>query len=227
MPQEKPNLSHILDGLTPISYIANIFKNNGHSVDIMRIIIKAGPCQNVTVDSNLTTVQNFTIVYAGMKTIEISVWGEMTSTRAPLLVQATNNNAVLLARRLKITRYGVISLRAKNSSSFPLNPPVESATNMKSWFDTVKDDVLPQLLKGQPVTNYRDLVYEGNMKVNTVVELANETEGGDYWIRGFLQIYKTYQKLYYIGYSDCFTKIDVDPGVTYDCHFCEKKLSPA
>ncbi|GAA0170708.1 hypothetical protein LIER_24908 [Lithospermum erythrorhizon] len=79
------------------------------------------------------------------------------------------------------------------------------------------------LLKGQPLTNYRDLVYEGNMKVNSVAKLANETEGGDYWIRGFFQIYKTYQKLYYIGCSNCFTKIDVDLGVIYDCHFYEEK----
>ncbi|GAA0179758.1 hypothetical protein LIER_30014 [Lithospermum erythrorhizon] len=116
----------------------------------------------------------------------------MTSTIGPLLVQAANNNWVFLARRLKITRYGVISLRSKNGSSFALNPPVKAATNMKSWFDTVRDD--------------------------------NETEGGDYWIRGLLQLYEADQRLYYIGCNNCFTKIDVDPGVTYDCHFCEKKV---
>ncbi|GAA0158501.1 hypothetical protein LIER_15509 [Lithospermum erythrorhizon] len=115
-----------------------------------------------------------------LEAIEISVWGEMTSTIAPLLVEAANKNAVLLARRLKITRYGVVSLRAKNSTSFALNPPVESASNMKSWFDTVRNDVLSQLQETKSISKYKELVYDGSMKIHTTSELQNETEIGDY-----------------------------------------------
>ncbi|GAA0154105.1 hypothetical protein LIER_12186 [Lithospermum erythrorhizon] len=95
---------------------------------------------------------------------------------------------------------------------------------MKSWFDTVRNDVLLQLQETKSISKYKELVYDGSMKIHTISELRNETEVGDYWIRGFLQIYETDQKLYYIGCSNCFSKIDVDPGITYDCHFCEKKV---
>ncbi|GAA0164428.1 hypothetical protein LIER_20068 [Lithospermum erythrorhizon] len=169
----------------------------------MNIIIKVEPCQTVTVESKLTTVQNFIVVDADLKPVEISVWGKMTSTMGPLLVQAVNNNSVLLARRLKITRYGVISLLAKNGSLFALNPPVEAATNMKSWFDTVRDDVLSLLFEGQPMSNYCDLIYDGSMKANTVADLQNETQGSDYWIRGLLQLYEADQRLYYTGFVSC------------------------
>ncbi|GAA0147618.1 hypothetical protein LIER_07274 [Lithospermum erythrorhizon] len=199
MPQEKPNLYHILDGVAPISQIANSLKNGEQSVDIMAVVIKADPCQDVTVDSNIATVQNFKIVDTDLQAIKMSVWREIIFTIAPLLVEAANNNTILLSRRLKITRYGVLSLRSKIGTLFAINLPVESAMHMKSWFNTVRDDVLPQLLEGKSISKYRDLVYDGSMKIHTVSELQNETEVGDYWIRGFLQIYDSDQKLYYIG----------------------------
>ncbi|GAA0174728.1 hypothetical protein LIER_28061 [Lithospermum erythrorhizon] len=54
--------------------------------------------------------------------------------------------------------------------------------------------------------------------------MQNPSESGDYWVRGFLQLSEQNQKLYYIGCSNCFSKINVEAGICYTCALCNKEV---
>ncbi|GAA0167262.1 DNA helicase [Lithospermum erythrorhizon] len=147
--QAMPNMKYFLDNLTLLGLIHDSLINDGQSVDIMHIIIKAEESRNVNTDNEQTTFQNFKIVDADKKPIQLTMWGELTSTIGPYLMEASRNYEVVVAKRLKVTRsrYGVITVRGKNSSSFAVDPPIEAASGLKSWFDSMREIELPQLLE--------------------------------------------------------------------------------
>ncbi|GAA0156521.1 hypothetical protein LIER_38284 [Lithospermum erythrorhizon] len=224
--QVMPNMRYFLDGLTPLGLIHDSLISEDQTVDLMSIMLKSEDFRHVNIDNEQTTVQNFKIVDAEMKPVQLTLWGELTSSVGPSLVAASRNHNIVVAKRLKITRtrYGVTSVRAKNSSSFAVDPPVEGATYLKSWFDTVRDAELPQLLEDKSILTYRDMVRAGSIRTYTVAEIQNSTECRDYWIRGLLQLHEEDQKLFYVGCSNCFSKINISDGVQYTCLLCKKEV---
>ncbi|GAA0164113.1 hypothetical protein LIER_19826 [Lithospermum erythrorhizon] len=63
------------------------------------------------------------------------------------------------------------------------------------------------------------------MEVYTVAEIDNLLESGDYWVKGFLQLSEEHQKLFYVGCSNCHSKINIeDIGIHYECHVCNKNV---
>ncbi|GAA0164741.1 hypothetical protein LIER_20302 [Lithospermum erythrorhizon] len=68
------------------------------------------------------------------------------------------------------------------------------------------------------------MVYAGSIAMSNITEIQNTTECRDYWIRGFLQIYKEDQKLFYVGCSNYFSKINISDGIHYTCLLCKKEV---
>ncbi|KAG9153694.1 hypothetical protein Leryth_005824 [Lithospermum erythrorhizon] len=88
----------------------------------------------VVVNGRLKKIQRFTFVDMEKITICITLWEEMTYTQGPILMEAQNSKAVVVAKRLGFSTYNGTSLAAKKCSSFTINPPIEAALNFKSWY---------------------------------------------------------------------------------------------
>ncbi|GAA0158119.1 hypothetical protein LIER_15225 [Lithospermum erythrorhizon] len=185
-----PNLGHFLDNLTPISVIFSNRRPNINNFKIMGAVIAFEDPTNVIVDGKLKKIQRFTFVDMEMIPICITLWEEMTDIQGPLLMEAMNSRAVVVAKRLSLTTYN-----AKNSSSFTINPPIEAALNFKSWAESRTDTQIQSMLVDQIISRSKQRLNEGNEIIHTVADLQNMTKPGDYWIRRFLQIYEDEQKL--------------------------------
>ncbi|GAA0159641.1 hypothetical protein LIER_16367 [Lithospermum erythrorhizon] len=181
---------------------------------------------NIVVDGKLKKIQRFTFVDMEMIPICITLWEEMTDIQGPVLMEAMNSRAAVVAKRLSFTKYNGISLASKNSSSFIINPPIEEALNLKSWIESKTDEEIQAMLVDQTVTQSKQRVDEGSEPIYTVAELQNITKPGDYWMRGFLQIHEEEQKLYYLACSNCFSKISAHKeGISYECYNCNKEVT--
>ncbi|GAA0174729.1 hypothetical protein LIER_28062 [Lithospermum erythrorhizon] len=127
----------------------------------MGIVINAEDSKTINTEFGQSTVQTFTFIDFEehdntpiKRKIDVILWGAMILAIGPTLVEAANTNAVVVAKRLKATRYKVVSLRSKNSSSFAVNPPIEAARNLKTWCDSMRETELTHMLQDVPIVNY-------------------------------------------------------------------------
>ncbi|GAA0166345.1 hypothetical protein LIER_21520 [Lithospermum erythrorhizon] len=146
----------------------------------MGIMLKSKDSRHVNIDNEQTIVQNFEMA------IQLTLWGELTSSVAPSLTAASKNHNVVMLK--------------------------------------VRDAELPQLLDDESILTYRDTVCAGSIRTYSVVEIRNSTECRDYWISGFLQLHEEDQKLFYVGCSNCFLKINISDGIQYTCLLCKKEV---
>ncbi|GAA0167038.1 hypothetical protein LIER_22062 [Lithospermum erythrorhizon] len=154
----------------------------------MGAVIASEDAMNVVVDGKLKRIQRFTFVDMEMAPICITLWEEMTDSQGLVLMEAANSRAMVVAKRLSFTTYNGVSLAAKNSSSFTINPPIEAALNFKTWVESRTDIEIQSMLVHQTISRSKQHVNEGDETIPTVAELQNMRKPGDYWIKGFLQI---------------------------------------
>ncbi|GAA0139218.1 hypothetical protein LIER_35048 [Lithospermum erythrorhizon] len=92
-------------------------------------------------------------------------------------------------------------------------------------FDSLPESELQKIMSNQSIVISKELVCKGSIEVYTVAEIDNLLESGDYWVKGFLQLSEEHQKLFYVGCSNCHSKIDIeDIGIHYECHVCNKNV---
>ncbi|GAA0149999.1 hypothetical protein LIER_09034 [Lithospermum erythrorhizon] len=220
-----PNLRYFFDRLTSFSLIAKHSTTKLSSVDIMGVVLAFENPTIVSTQEGPKHVQRFTFVDKEKIPISVSVWEEMSILQGPVLTEAAKTLSVVVEKRLGISSYKGVSLFAKNSSSFTVNPPLEPAIDLKSWINTKTKLKLEELLVDQSIMISKELVESGDKKIYTVSELENITKRDDYWVKGFLDISNEDQKFYYIGCSNCNSKTSTDEeDIEYFCNICQKKV---
>ncbi|GAA0173221.1 hypothetical protein LIER_26880 [Lithospermum erythrorhizon] len=160
IPDAVPNLSNFLNNLTPISVIFSNQRPKTNNFEIMGAVIAYEDPTNVVADGKLKKIQRFTFVDMEMILICITLWDEMTDSQGPLLMEASNSKAVVVAKRLGFSTYNGTSLVARNSTSFTINPPIEAALNFKSWVESRTDAELRSMLVDQSLSRSKQRVDE-------------------------------------------------------------------
>ncbi|GAA0150645.1 hypothetical protein LIER_09538 [Lithospermum erythrorhizon] len=132
VPEARPNLRYFLDSLRPFSLIPEAKKAESKTIDIMGIIIHAFESKQINYGQD--NVQHFTFVDIEKIPICVSLWNEMITSESQTLLEAARNHSVVVAKRLAIKSYDILSLASKNSTSFTIDPPIEAVANLKCWF---------------------------------------------------------------------------------------------
>ncbi|GAA0171895.1 hypothetical protein LIER_25828 [Lithospermum erythrorhizon] len=115
-------------------------------------------------------------------------------------------------------------LASTNTTSFTIDPPIEEAITLKSWFDSVRDVQLPKMLAGCTTAFSKDLIDKNIDKTYLVGDKSNN-KFGDFWTRAFLQPTQGDQRLHYIGCPHCFTGVNSHAAeVEYYCLNCKKDV---
>ncbi|GAA0144942.1 hypothetical protein LIER_05257 [Lithospermum erythrorhizon] len=83
--------------------------------------------------------------------MKVSLWDEMLFVMRPTLETTAINFSVVVAKRLTVKNYGGVSLSAKNSSSFTIDPPIEDVAELKSWFDSLPESELQKITSNQSI----------------------------------------------------------------------------
>ncbi|GAA0157362.1 hypothetical protein LIER_14646 [Lithospermum erythrorhizon] len=92
---------------------------------------------------------------------------------------------LILVNVLSINR---IAHSSRNISSFTVNPPLEAAAHLKTWFDSVREVELPNLLTDYSIAFAKDLVDRKLVPVHAVQNIISTKECGDYWTRSYMRI---------------------------------------
>ncbi|GAA0157948.1 hypothetical protein LIER_38551 [Lithospermum erythrorhizon] len=205
----EPNLSCLLSNLTSFREIATN-AGNLNNMDIMGVILVYANPTTVITDHGLKNIQRFTFVDMERIPISVTLWGEMKEIMSPILEEAANTLSVVVVRRLSPSKSKFkligLSLSAKNSSSFTINPPLELVFNLKSWIDSKTRQELEEFLVDQTITLLRNQLTQGSKKILTLAEIKTAEKNGDYWVKGLLQIATEEQKFFYLGCNNCSAK---------------------
>ncbi|GAA0141444.1 hypothetical protein LIER_35396 [Lithospermum erythrorhizon] len=114
------------------------------------------------------------------------------------LISLKNTLSVLTTLCPTTKSYDVgATLASTNTTSFTIDPPIEEAITLKSWFDSVRDVQLPKMLAGCTAAFSKDLTDKNIDKMYL-----------DFWTRAFLQPTQGDLRLHYIGCPHYFTGVN-------------------
>ncbi|GAA0167299.1 hypothetical protein LIER_40349 [Lithospermum erythrorhizon] len=107
-------------------------------------------------------------------------------------------------------------------------PEIESPALIKAA-NTLSVVIAKRLNMGthndQSATISKEIITGGDKKIVTIAQINSIARHGDYWIRGLLHISEENQRLFYIGCSNCNSKIsDNEEGIKYTCYVCQKEV---
>ncbi|KAG9143638.1 hypothetical protein Leryth_017136 [Lithospermum erythrorhizon] len=80
---------------------------NTNNLEIMGAVIAFEDAMNVVADGKLKRIQRFTFVDMEIVPICMTLWEEMTDSQGPVLMEAANSRAVVVAKRLSFTTYAL------------------------------------------------------------------------------------------------------------------------
>ncbi|GAA0174744.1 hypothetical protein LIER_28075 [Lithospermum erythrorhizon] len=80
---------------------------NTNNLEIMGAVIAFEDAMNVAADGKLKRIQRFTFVDMEIVPICMTLWEEMIDSQGPVLMEAANSRAVVVAKRLSFTTYAL------------------------------------------------------------------------------------------------------------------------
>ncbi|GAA0175332.1 hypothetical protein LIER_28522 [Lithospermum erythrorhizon] len=162
--------------------------SNLNNIDIMGVIICVQDPTTIVTANKIKKIQRFTFVDMEILPIRLTLWEESVEIQGAILIEAANSCSVVVAKRLGPSSYNGASLCSRNSSSFTVNPPIEDASNLKSWYNMTTQHIfesrtngeLQDMLVDKRIAISRELLNNGSLKILSVAELDQITRYGDY-----------------------------------------------
>ncbi|GAA0158329.1 hypothetical protein Leryth_027459 [Lithospermum erythrorhizon] len=123
--------------------------------------------------------------------MKLSLWDQQVQHHGPILTSAAGRYSVIIAKRVRVKNYQGPTLSSTNVSSFIVDSPIEQVKAFKSWFESVNQVDLPNLLADNSIPRSKDLVVGNLVKKYLVggIDASNKVYKFSYCILSYFYVF--------------------------------------
>ncbi|GER41132.1 replication protein A 70 kDa DNA-binding subunit [Striga asiatica] len=155
--------------------------------------------------------------------IMFTLWNDFATTEGSQLTNNIHSANVVLALRVKVTTFNVISLSTRAPSAILINPPMAAADELKQWYSQHKNEIDDMIGRAA----YKDttilLPYPSTdnvLSVHTMLSGVNNVRAA--WIKGCVTLPHIQQSLWFSACSSCHKKFDLQTSSAIRCSSCSQ-----